>query len=204
MAVLDVIGWLIAIVYSTIPCFWLVVHPWARRLGRARQPLFPLGAIWFAMWILAGLLTWRWREVALYRTAWSWLGAAPLLACGFIVYALAKRSFTADQLLGRTELHPDKHEQRLVTGGIRQFVRHPIYVGHFCELLAWSVGTGLAVLYGMSAFALITGLIMVRAEDRELEQRFGEAFRAYRERVPALIPRIPVIQHEGTQTRRKS
>jgi protein-S-isoprenylcysteine O-methyltransferase Ste14 len=31
---------------------------------------------------------------------------------------------------------------------------------------------------------------MIRAEDAELERRFGSAFRDYRKRVPAVIPRI--------------
>jgi protein-S-isoprenylcysteine O-methyltransferase Ste14 len=31
---------------------------------------------------------------------------------------------------------------------------------------------------------------MLRLEDNELEQRFGEAYRQYRQRVPALVPRL--------------
>jgi protein-S-isoprenylcysteine O-methyltransferase Ste14 len=56
-------------------------------------------------------------------------------------------------------------------------------------MLAWSVGTGLVVCYGLTAFALVTGAIMIGLEDRELEQRFGEEYRAYRRRVPAVVPR---------------
>ena len=82
------------------------------------------------------------------------------------------------------------HEQRLATSGIRAHVRHPVYLGHLCEMLAWSVGTGLLVCYVLTVFAVISGAIMVRLEDRELEQRFGEDYRAYRQRVPAILPRI--------------
>jgi len=57
-------------------------------------------------------------------------------------------------------------------------------------MLTWSVGTGLAVCYGLTAFALVTGAIMIRLEDRELEQRFGEAYREYRRKVPAVLPRV--------------
>jgi len=31
---------------------------------------------------------------------------------------------------------------------------------------------------------------MIRMEDRELEARFGETFRAYRQRVPGVLPRV--------------
>lgn len=190
MFVLHTIGWLVAIVYSTIPSFWLIVHPYARKLGKADQPLIRAGAIWFGLWIAMGALTSPWRGVLLYRSAWTWFLAVPFFLAGFTLYALAFQRFTADQVLGRTELHPHKHEQRLVTTGIRRYIRHPIYVAHFCELLAWSIGTGMAVIFGMTIFAAITGLFMVHVEDRELETRFGEEFRVYRERVPALFPRL--------------
>ena len=57
-------------------------------------------------------------------------------------------------------------------------------------MLAWSLGTGLVVCYGLTAFALVTGVVMIRLEDRELEQRFGEEYREYRRTVPAVVPRI--------------
>lgn len=190
MGVLHTLAWLVGIVYSTIPSFWLVVHPSARKLGRADQPLIRAGAIWLGMWVAMGALTSPWRGVVLYYWTWSWLVAAPFFVGGFTLYVLAFQRFSADQVLGRTELHPSKHEQRLVTGGIRQYIRHPIYLAHFCELIAWSIGTGMAVLYAMTAFAAITGVFMVRAEDRELEARFGEEFREYRDRVPGLFPRL--------------
>jgi protein-S-isoprenylcysteine O-methyltransferase Ste14 len=52
------------------------------------------------------------------------------------------------------------------------------------------VGTELAVCYGLTALAVVTGALMIRAEDAELERRFGEEYRAYRERVAGVIPRV--------------
>ncbi len=141
MTALRTVGWIASIIYSTVPAFWIVLHSFPRKIGRAKTPLIVAGPIWFSMWVIMGLATWPWRDVALYSTPWAWAGAAPLFALGFTLYVFAKRRFTADQLLGRTEFHPHLHEQRLVTSGIRRYVRHPIYVGHFCELLAWSIGT---------------------------------------------------------------
>jgi protein-S-isoprenylcysteine O-methyltransferase Ste14 len=42
----------------------------------------------------------------------------------------------------------------------------------------------------LTGFAVITGAIMIRLEDKELEERFGESYREYRARVPAFLPRI--------------
>ncbi len=109
---------------------------------------------------------------------------------GFSIYAAAFKSFDHTQVSGLAELEPDRHRQQLVTTGIRSRVRHPIYLGHLCEIVGWCIGTGLIAVYVLAAFAIVTGAIMLRMEDRELEARFGEAYQAYRDRVPAVIPRL--------------
>jgi len=191
MDALRSLGWFLSIVYSTIPLYWIIVHPRARSWGSARKaPLTLLGGIWFGLWIAAGVMTWPWRDVVMYDTPWSWLVAAPFFALGLYVYAKARRDFSLDQLVGRSELQPEKHEQRLVTTGIRKRVRHPLYLGHLLELVAWTIGTGSIVCVGLLVFALTTGAMMLEEEDAELESRFGDAYRDYRARVPAIIPRL--------------
>jgi protein-S-isoprenylcysteine O-methyltransferase Ste14 len=113
-----------------------------------------------------------------------------LFATGLFLYAKSGKSFSAKQLGGLPEVHGRNREQRLVTDGIRARVRHPVYLAHLCEMVAWSAGTGLAVCWALTAFALITGALMIRMEDAELEQRFGDSYRAYRDSVPALFPRM--------------
>jgi protein-S-isoprenylcysteine O-methyltransferase Ste14 len=43
---------------------------------------------------------------------------------------------------------------------------------------------------GLTAFAVVTGGAMIRMEDAEMEKRFGESYRAYRDSVPAVLPRM--------------
>ena len=57
-------------------------------------------------------------------------------------------------------------------------------------MLAWSVGTGLVACWALTALAIATGAVMIRMEDAELERRFGQEYAAYRERVPALLPKL--------------
>jgi protein-S-isoprenylcysteine O-methyltransferase Ste14 len=57
-------------------------------------------------------------------------------------------------------------------------------------MLAWTVGAGLLICYALTAFAVATGIVMIRFEDQELEERFGEAHREYRRKVPAARPRL--------------
>jgi protein-S-isoprenylcysteine O-methyltransferase Ste14 len=191
IVLLETIGWVACVVYATIPSFWLLIHPRAVYWrSRQRSPYRVLLPLWITMWVVLGLVTARWRHVALYSTPWTWIPAVLLFALGLSIYARAGKHFSGKQLGGLPEVLPGHKEQRLVTSGIHARVRHPVYLAHLCEMLAWSVGTGLAVCYGLTVFALLTGPIMIRLEDQELEKRFGAEYTAYHEHVPAVLPKI--------------
>jgi protein-S-isoprenylcysteine O-methyltransferase Ste14 len=192
---LQLIGWLACVVYSTIPAFWLMIHPFAERwrqrhLSYQRSPYSVLLPAWMAMWIVVALITRPWRSFLLYQSDWAWIAAASLFDCGLYIYSQSAKNFSAKQLGGVPELHGADREQQLVTSGIRSRVRHPVYLAHLCEMLAWSAGTGLAVCWVLTAFAIATGAVMIRMEDAELEKRFGDSYRAYRRSVPAVLPRV--------------
>jgi len=192
---LQIIGWLVCVLYSTIPAFWLMIHPFAerwraRRRSYRRSPYAVLLPAWMAMWVAVALVTRPWREVLLYRADWLWGVSALLFVCGLYVYSQSGKNFSAKQLAGLPEVQGGNRDQQLVTDGIRAHVRHPVYLAHLCEMLAWSVGTGLAVCWGLTAFAMVTGVVMIRLEDAELEERFGDSYRAYRRSVPAVLPRV--------------
>ncbi|MFZ0804367.1 MAG: isoprenylcysteine carboxylmethyltransferase family protein [Terriglobales bacterium] len=187
---LNLLGWLACVVYSTIPCFWFLVHPWAEHWrSRKRSPYVVLLPAWAAMWVVMGLTTARWRNVALYATRWMWVPALVLFGIGLWLYAQSSKNFSARQLGGFPEVISGHGEQRLVMTGIRARMRHPVYLAHLCEMLVWSIGTGLVVCYGLTAFAVVTGAVMIGMEDRELEVRFGEEYRRYKARVPTVAPK---------------
>jgi protein-S-isoprenylcysteine O-methyltransferase Ste14 len=143
------------------------------------------------MWIVAGTITAPWRNATFYGTGWSWPPAAVIFVVGLRIYRCAGAGFSAAQLGGLPEVIPRHREQRLATSGIRARIRHPVYLGHLCEMLAWSIGSGLVVCYGLTVFAVVTGAVMIREEEKELEQRFGQEYRVnYQRKVPAVVPRI--------------
>ena len=188
---LQLSGWLACAVYSTIPAFWLMIHPFAARWrSRRRSPYQVLVPLWIAMWIGMALITYPWHRITIYQTLWPWAPAILLFAAGLFLYSRSGKHFTAQQLGGLPEIHGAHRDQRLVTEGIRSRVRHPVYLAHLCEMIAWSIGTGLAVCWGLTGFAILTGAVMIELEDAELEQRFGDSFRAYRRNVPAVLPRV--------------
>jgi protein-S-isoprenylcysteine O-methyltransferase Ste14 len=142
------------------------------------------------MWVGIGAITEHWRSVLLYSTVWVWIPAAVLYVVGLYLYFRVGAHFSWAQLGGLPEVRPNHSADRLITTGIRARVRHPVYLAHLCEMLAWSLGTGLLVCWLLTAFAFATGTVMIRMEDAELEKRFGKDFLFYRSRVPAIFPII--------------
>jgi protein-S-isoprenylcysteine O-methyltransferase Ste14 len=191
LALLRTIGWVACVVYSTIPAFWLLIHPrvefWR---SRRRSPYKILLPVWIGMWAIVGASTAPWRSVVLYENKWTWIPAGALFCAGLVLYNLSHSEFSPSQLGGLPEILRDNKQQRLVTTGIRARVRHPIYLGHLCEMLAWSVGTGLAICWTLTGCAIVTGAVMIRMEDKELEKRFSEEYQQYRSAVPAILPKL--------------
>lgn len=189
--ILGTVGWILCCIYASIPVFWLIIHPFAT-LWRSRScsPHRVLLPAWIGMWLIFGVSTAPARHFVLYRRHWTLIPAAFLLALGFWIYIQSGKGFSWIHLSGLPEIRSDAQNQTLIISGLHNHVRHPIYLGHLCEMLAWSLATGLLVCYVLMGFAVITGAFMIRMEDRELEQRFGDSYRNYRARVPAILPRI--------------
>jgi len=102
----------------------------------------------------------------------------------FLVAAAGGRIWASAYVIGRKN-------RSLVTDGPFSIVRNPLY---FCSFLAF-VGAGLsfeslalAVVFALTFFA--THWPTIHAEERHLEEIFGEAYRAYRSRVPRFVPTL--------------
>jgi protein-S-isoprenylcysteine O-methyltransferase Ste14 len=185
-AKLLLIPWMIAVIYSSIPLLWFVIHPFAGRWRKMRRsPYRALLPIWILMIIALGWITSPWHAQRLYSTAWTWIPALFLLSAGLRTYGRIFAEFGAHKLSGEAELRPREHSQELITTGLHGRARHPIYTAHLCNVAGWALGSGLLIDYVLLAVsALITFPVMVYMEERELENRFGESFREYKSRVP--------------------
>jgi protein-S-isoprenylcysteine O-methyltransferase Ste14 len=123
-----------------------------------------------------------------------WLQALQggLVIVGIAGLALALRSYDSGLLAGTAQWRAARRgetvgddDESLRLDGLHRYVRHPLYAAAF------------PVLWGLvdSEFALATALwasayfwIGSRYEERRLIARYGDAYRAYRVRVPAFIP----------------
>jgi protein-S-isoprenylcysteine O-methyltransferase Ste14 len=187
-AKLLLVPWLVAVVYTSIPLFWFVIHPFAGKWREMRRsPYRALLPLWAAMIFAIAWATWPWHEVRFYSTPWIWVPALGLIVAGAAAYLKAFSQFGGHKFSGEAELRPKEHAQELVTTGLHSRMRHPIYFAHLCNLAGWTLGSGLAVNFALLALDLvITFPLMIWMEEREMDRRFGQRFRKYRARVPLL------------------
>jgi protein-S-isoprenylcysteine O-methyltransferase Ste14 len=182
------IAWLFCGVYATIPAYWLMVHPFAAYWRTAQYKLKLLAPIWILMWCLAWAASYPWRNLALYTYAGTWVAAPLLWSVSIFMYVNGGRELSLMRLIGRDELEPETRPKLLVTFGVHRLVRHPLYLGHFCTMLGFALGAGTAACFALFAFAVITGAVMIRFEERELHARFGQAWVEYCNQTPAIFP----------------
>jgi protein-S-isoprenylcysteine O-methyltransferase Ste14 len=163
--------------------------------------------VFFAWWTVRGLQAdkavrvsrrFRWAPLvaAAAAVALFKLHPAPLwtplmvpgvaVECVGIAFAIWAREHLGRIWSSRITLKQDHH---LVQSGPYRIVRHPIYTGALFALAGLALATGLA-----SVMVCVTGMavdwwIKLRQEERLLIEHFGDEYREYQRKVPALIPR---------------
>ena len=76
----------------------------------------------------------------------------------------------------------------LVTDGIYAKIRHPQYAGLGITIAGALIQWPTLLTLVMAPILLASYVRLARKEEQELGARFGEAYRAYRARVPAFLP----------------
>ena len=108
LTLLRTLGWIACVVYSTIPAFWLLIHPKAEFWrSRRRSPFRILLPLWIGMWALMAAITAPWRGVSLYENRWTWIPAGALFCAGLALYKLSHSQFSLTQLGGLPEIRPN-------------------------------------------------------------------------------------------------
>lgn len=190
-AILLTVAWVIPMAYAVIPAYWFMVHPFAARWRRVRRPFLYIVPMWLLTYLLLGFLTFPYSRTQLYDNWPARIAGALLVLGAMATYRAVRRDkrFTGGQLVGRSEIE-QAQEQRLVTEGMHARMRHPIYLAALLMVTGWTVGSGLLADYLLLAWALLAFPVMIALEERELVARFGDAYRDYQKRVPAIIPRV--------------
>jgi protein-S-isoprenylcysteine O-methyltransferase Ste14 len=109
-----------------------------------------------------------------------YVAGAALALGGFVMIGLGARRFLA----AGTNIPPNLPTTTLVVDGIYGRTRNPLYLGSTLVYLGLSVAAG-----SLWAFVLLVPLLwvinmgVVAREERYLERKFGDAYRAYKARV---------------------
>jgi protein-S-isoprenylcysteine O-methyltransferase Ste14 len=147
---------------------------------------FPL-TIYFLARLLG--LDMQWTEGG---NLWVQLFGTPVahfvaMAIGYTI-VFAGATLVAD---GWRRIHRARRENRLVTDGVYARMRHPQYTGLFLIVF----GEGIVhwpTIVSVAAFPVIViaYTVLARKEERQMVEQFGEAYRAYQQRVPMFVPRL--------------
>ena len=117
--------------------------------------------------------------LAAYPTP-RYLAGATLTVCGFVIIAMGMRRFVA----AGTNIPPNLPTTALVVDGIYERTRNPLYLGMTLIYLGLSVAAGsLWAIMLMAPLLWLINVGVVAREERYLERKFGDAYRAYKGRV---------------------
>ena len=108
---------------------------------------------------------------------------------GVLVLRLAFKRYSLNEFLGITQARNEAiTDEKLQTGGILQYVRHPIYSGTLLLIWGfWLFSPTLAHLISMVCISVYVWIGM-RLEEAKLIATFGDTYHQYKKNVPALIP----------------
>ena len=171
--------------------FWPFAHglvrSW-RQLGLALSYTV-LGAILIA--IGTGVFLLRHTLLAVEFGTNGWLGLPALLCCGAAVglEVRCRTHLTLRTLVGIPEL--SSTPTPLLDQGIYARLRHPRYVVVLLSICAGALFTNYLALYLLCPLACLVLYGITLMEERELVERFGQAYRQYQQRVPRFVPRMP-------------
>ena len=91
---------------------------------------------------------------------------------------------------GWREVYRARKENRLVTGGLYRFVRHPQYTGLFLALFGEGVVHWPTIFsVGLLPLIVLAYYFLARKEERDMLRIFGDEYREYMKNVPMFIPR---------------
>jgi protein-S-isoprenylcysteine O-methyltransferase Ste14 len=182
---------LAAVIFSVlVPLFWIPVHcltPYFRKLGIFT---YILPAV---TWLPVAWLLYSSRALLLrYTVDMPWalrgIGALTFIA-GMLLQIWTLRLLGTAGIMGLPEV-THLVEGGIVTEGPFSVIRHPTYASHTLMYAGVFLITGVIAVGIITVFdLLIVNAVVIPLEDRELIGRFGNAYRKYKERVPAFFPR---------------
>ena len=143
---------------------------------KKRIPPYILFLICVALMIF---LRWTWPVGVLLRYPINLVGLVPVIT-GLVSGGAGVFIF----LRKRTNIHPFRKPDTLVTTGVFNYSRNPMYLG-LCLVLvgAWMLLGAITPILGVLIFVVISDRWYIPPEERMLNEQFGKPYEDYRSRV---------------------
>lgn len=186
-----IFGVLLVISLPPAVLYWFIVHPFVgfwRRLG-ARWTF-----VFLAVFLVGGMIALApLRDRLLGRDFGTSLPAIlaglPLIVASMVISRKRRKHLSFRTLAGVPEVAPEGQGPGLLQEGIYGRIRHPRYVEFTLGCVGWALFCNYAGLYVATVLTIALLYVIVLIEEKELRQRFGQAYVDYSARVPRFIPR---------------
>jgi protein-S-isoprenylcysteine O-methyltransferase Ste14 len=171
--------------------FWFPIHPFASFWRR-------VGPVWTYVLVGSplvglGLALYTVRDALLdveYGTHYALIAVGLVcMIAAIVLRRVIHRQLTPRMLSGAPELSADDPGV-LLTEGLYARMRHPRYAQVTLAMLGWALVANYLAVY-IIVLLVVPGLYLTALlEERELTERFGDAYRDYARRVPRFFPRL--------------
>lgn len=141
--------------------------------------------------LLAAALMWglhRWVPLGqLLTLPWNYLALIPVVV-GRVISVAAGTRFR--QARTTFDAFKPRDAASLVTDGVFRISRNPMYLGLLLMLIGWAIWLGtLSPWLVVPLFVLLMTRAQIVPEEKALEERFAERYRAYRHSVGRWVSR---------------
>lgn len=164
-----------------VPLFWFVVHPQIHYWRKHQKAVYAVGLL---AWPAVGVALVALRHdlfLREYPAAWRMVVGFTLLIFELWLFRRAQRDLGTARFIGRTELSGGGE---VVSQGIYARMRNPRYLGSFLAIVGACLLAGTARLWVVAAVWTILMRLAIGFEEREMRNRFGDAYLEYCRRVP--------------------
>jgi protein-S-isoprenylcysteine O-methyltransferase Ste14 len=189
LALITLISW------PVIPLFWIPVHLFPHYFRKIKFFTYMIPLV---SWLPAACFIYYYRDSLLHYRAELPLPVNGtgffLLVIGTGIHIWTGKLLSLWGLIGVPEIY-EETKGRLVTRGAFSLVRHPTYLAHTLMFAGVFLLTGVASVAVVALLDfLVVIFVIIPLEERELENRYGDEYKRYKESVPGFFPRLSRIR----------
>lgn len=107
------------------------------------------------------------------------IGLAIVIHCAYILFFRSNQNIPA----------PSQPPEKLIMAGLYKYIRNPMYIGDFIIILSESLLFGhILILVYLLIAILFVNILVIFKEEKGLENKFGNEYSEYKEKVPRWFP----------------